>query len=57
MWCHGGGLVRATGIMLRPMDQRMWKACAALAPFVEEFGLREDRLGKMQLYNPLPARM
>jgi hypothetical protein len=43
--------------MLRPMDQRMWKACAALAPFVEEFGLREDRLGKMQLYNPLPARM
>jgi AraC-like DNA-binding protein len=27
-----------------------------LASFVEEYGLREDRLGVEQIYNPLPAR-
>ncbi len=42
--------------MLRPMDQRTWRPGAALSPFVEEFGLREDRLGSVRIYNPLPAR-
>jgi AraC-like DNA-binding protein len=38
------------------MDQRTWRPGAALLPFVEEFGLREDRLGSVRIYNPLPAR-
>ncbi len=49
---HGG----ATGVLLRPTASWSRKPCAVLAPFVEEYGLREDRLGAEQIYNPLPAR-
>jgi AraC-like DNA-binding protein len=38
------------------MDHRRWTPCDALTPFVEEYGLREDWLGKELIYNPLPAR-
>ena len=52
----GVGSVRATGVLLRPMDHRRWTPCSALTPFVEEYGLREDWLGSVRIYNPLPAR-
>ncbi len=49
---HGG----TTGVLVRPAASWSRKPCALLAPFVEEYGLREDRLGAEQIYNPLPAR-
>jgi hypothetical protein len=48
--------MKGMGMLRKPAFSRLWKPCALLAPFVEEFSLREDRLGTMQIYNPLPAR-
>ncbi len=45
----------ATGI-LQPMRERTWAPGVALAAFVESCSLREDWLGGVEIYNPLPAR-
>lgn len=50
------GPIQSTSVLLKPSFGRMWKPCAVLAPFVEEFSLREDSLGTSQMYHPLPAR-
>jgi AraC-like DNA-binding protein len=47
---------KATGILLAAARVRTWRPGVALAPFVEEYSLREDRLGVVEIYNPLPAR-
>jgi AraC-like DNA-binding protein len=47
---------KATGILLAAARVRSWSPGVALAPFVEEYSLREDRLGAVEIYNPLPAR-
>lgn len=38
------------------MTIRSWRPVPALRPFVDEFGLREARLGATQIYHPLAAR-
>ena len=39
-----------------PVQERTWRPSQALAPFVESYSLRDERMGGLQVYNPLSAR-
>jgi AraC-like DNA-binding protein len=47
---------KPTSVLVAPAAVRSWLPGPVLRPFVESYSLREDRLGDVELYHPLPAR-